>query len=75
VITFVRPGDRMKRHLDENKLFGDSRLLVAASATELSTALTMLLQDDADRARRGAIGRDRIGGPGAIDKIIASLQN
>ena len=73
VITFVRPGDRMKRHHDENKLFGDSRLLVAASATELSTALTMLLQDDADRARRGAIGRDRIGGPGAIDKIIETL--
>jgi uncharacterized protein (TIGR03492 family) len=73
VITFIRPGDRMKRHLDENKLFGDSRLLVAAASTELSTALTMLLQDDTDRARRGAIGRDRIGGPGAIDKIIETL--
>ena len=73
MITFVRPGDRMKRHLDENKLFGDSRLLVAADATELATSLTMLLQDDEDRTRRGAIGRDRIGGPGAIDKIIETL--
>ena len=73
VITFVRPGDRMKRHLDENKLFGDSRLLVAADATELATSLTMLLQDDEDRTRRGAIGRDRIGRPGAIDKIIETL--
>jgi hypothetical protein len=63
----------MKRHLDENKLFGDSRLLVAADATELATSLTMLLQDDTDRARRGAIGRDRIGGPGAIDRIIETL--
>jgi uncharacterized protein (TIGR03492 family) len=73
VITFVRPGDRMKRHLDENKLFGDSRLLVAADATELATSLTMLLQDHADRTRRGDIGRDRIGGPGAIDNIIETL--
>jgi len=73
VITFVRPGDRMKRHLDENKLFGDSRLLVADDANEISTALTMLLRDDADRARRGAIARERIGGPGAIDRIIEAL--
>ena len=73
VITFVRDADRMKRFTDENRLFGESRPLVRADAEELSSALAGLLRDDADRARRGAIGRDRIGGPGAIDQIIASL--
>jgi uncharacterized protein (TIGR03492 family) len=73
VITFVRPGDRMKRHLDENKLFGESRLLVADDANEISTALTMLLRDDVERVRRGEIGRERIGAPGAIDRIIETL--
>jgi hypothetical protein len=61
------------RFTDENRLFGDSRPLVAADAAELSGMLAKLLGDDADRARRAAIGRERIGGPGAIDQIIASL--
>ena len=73
VITFVRDTDRMQRFTDENRLFGDARPLVAADAAELSRMLENLLGDDADRARRAAIGRERIGGPGAIDQIIASL--
>jgi uncharacterized protein (TIGR03492 family) len=73
VITFMRDTDRMKRFTDENRLFGDSRPLVAADAGELSGMLAKLLGDDADRARRAAIGRERIGGPGAIDQVIASL--
>jgi len=73
VITFVRDTDRMKRFADENRLFGDARPLVAADAGELSGMLAKLLGDDAERARRSGIGRERIGGPGAIDQIIASL--
>jgi uncharacterized protein (TIGR03492 family) len=73
VITFVRDTDRMARFTDENRLFGDSRPLVAADVMELSQMLARLLGDDTDRARRTAIGRERIGGPGAIDQIIASL--
>jgi uncharacterized protein (TIGR03492 family) len=73
VITFIRDTDRLKRFTDENLLFGDSRPLVAADATELSGLLAKLLGDEIDRARRAAIGRERIGGPGAIDEIIASL--
>ena len=57
VISFIRPGDRMRRHDDESRLFGESRLLVRNEAGEIASALTALLQDDADRARRGAIGR------------------
>jgi len=46
---------------------------VQDDAREIGDALTALLGNEADRARRGQIGRDRIGGPGAIDEIIASL--
>jgi hypothetical protein len=63
----------MKRHEDESRLFGESRMLVKADPGDLSAALAGLLRDDADRARRGAIGRERIGGPGAIDAIIEEL--
>ncbi|HVY51314.1 MAG TPA: hypothetical protein VHA07_07080 [Devosia sp.] len=73
VIGFVRPGDRMSRHRDESRLFGDSRELLRDDADAIAGALANLLEDGAERARRGAIGRERIGGPGAIDEIIAAL--
>lgn len=73
VISFTRPGDRMKRHRDESRLFGEARLLVADDAGAIAEALAGLLADAEEQARRGAIGRERIGGPGAIDEIIAAL--
>lgn len=73
VISFTRPTDRAKRHRDEQALFGESRLLVRDDPDEISRALAGLLSNDADRSRRGAIGRERIGRPGAIDAIIAEI--
>lgn len=73
VVSFTRATDRAKRHRDEQAFFGDSRILVRDAAGALSDALAALLADDPDRARRGAIGRERIGPPGAIDAIIAEL--
>jgi uncharacterized protein (TIGR03492 family) len=73
VIGFTRPGDRMQRHRDESRLFGDARMLVRDDAGAIAEALAGLLADEAERRRRGAIGRERIGGPGAIDAIIAAL--
>jgi uncharacterized protein (TIGR03492 family) len=73
VLSFTRPTDRMSRHRDESRLFGDSRILVRDDATELSSALATLLADPADRTRRGAIGRDRIGPQGAMAAIVAEL--
>lgn len=73
VVSFVRSTDRASRQRDESRLFGDARMLVQDDATELSGALTMLLRDEAYRLRRGAIGRDRIGPPGALDAIVAEL--
>lgn len=73
VITFIRPGDRMKRHADESRLFGDARLLVRDSPDDLASALASLLRDEPERDRRAAIGRERIGPPGAIDQIIEAV--
>ena len=74
-ITFRSPEDRASRFEDESRLFGDARLAVAADADTIAAALAQLLSDPADLARRAAVGRQRIGGPGAIDAIIAELVN
>ena len=73
VITFVRPGDRRKRFEEENRLFGEARLLVEADAAQLAAAVERLLTDPSELARLGAAGHRSIGGPGAIDAIISSL--
>lgn len=73
VITFVNPRDRRSRFTDEQKLFGEARVVVEADADAVAAALGRLLGDDAERARLGAIGRKRIGGAGAANAIIAAL--
>lgn len=73
VISFTRATDRMSRHRDESRLFGDSRILVSHDAKQVSEAMARLLSDPAERARRGAVGRANIGPPGAIEAIIAEL--
>lgn len=73
VISFTRPGDRMQRHADESRAFGEARMLVRDDPAELAGAIAGLLADDADRGRRGAIGKERIGPAGAINQIISAL--
>lgn len=73
VVSFARSTDRASRHRDESRLFGDARILVGDDATEIAEATAGLLRDPRDRARRGAIGKERIGPPGAMAAIIAEL--
>jgi len=72
-ITFVNPRDRRSRFTDEQMLFGEARTVVAPEANAIGAALKHLLENDAERNRLGAIGRERIGGPGAMQAIIARL--
>lgn len=72
-ITFRSTADRQSRFDDESRLFGEARLAVAAEPGAIAAAIRLLTDDAADRQRRGAIGRERIGPPGAIDAIIAEL--
>ncbi|MCR6669837.1 hypothetical protein [Devosia ginsengisoli] len=72
-ITFVNPRDRRSRFNDEQMLFGDARTVVAAEAPAVGAALRKLLDDDEERRRLANIGRQRIGGPGAMAAIVETL--
>ena len=73
VITFTRENDRMKRYIEENRLFGEARRIVPAEPEKISEAVRRLLADPAEVERLGAIGKERIGGPGVIREIIGVL--
>ena len=73
-ITFVNPRDRRSRFTDEQKLFGDARTVVPAEASAIGAALRHLLGNDEERRRLGALGRQRIGGPGAMQAIVEALE-
>jgi uncharacterized protein (TIGR03492 family) len=72
-ITFTRPTDRMKRFHEENRLFGGARLLSTDVPQDLARLTRELLDNPGERQRLGAIGRERIGGPGVIERIIAAI--
>jgi len=72
-ITFVNPRDRRSRFSDEQMLFGEARTVVTAEAAAIGAALRHLLSDDEERRRLANIGRQRIGGPGAMHAIIDAL--
>jgi uncharacterized protein (TIGR03492 family) len=74
VITVVPETARVKRIEELQRFFGESRETVPANAAVLAAAMTKLLDDRKELARRGAIGAERIGPPGAIREIIAALQ-
>ncbi len=73
VVSFLIDEAREARRARVAALTGDSRIVVGKDAGALADAVSSLLEDDADRARRGAIGRERMGPPGAIDAVVAEL--
>lgn len=73
VITFINPRDRRSRFQDEQQLFGRARVVVEAESDKVAAALKRLLGDAAERASLGAIGRERIGGAGALNAILMAL--
>lgn len=74
VIHMTSPKDRQSRFEDEQRLFGEARIAVPGDADAVAQALGRLLGSADERARLGAIGRERIGGPGAIDEVLATLR-
>jgi len=72
-ITFQTAGDRPSRFRQESQLFGEARLTVEPDPQAIAGAIMKLVGNPAERLRRAAIGRDRIGPPGAIKAIIAEL--
>ena len=74
VIHMTSPKDRQSRFEDEQRLFGEAHIAVPGDADAVAQALGRLLGSADERARLGAIGRERIGGPGAIDEVLATLR-
>ncbi|ODT83411.1 MAG: hypothetical protein ABS76_03340 [Pelagibacterium sp. SCN 64-44] len=73
VIHMTSPKDRQSRFLDEQQLFGEARIAVPGQADAVAQALAHLLESPDERLRLGAIGRERIGGQGALDQVLAAL--
>lgn len=73
VITFINQRDRRSRFTDEQMLFGEARVVVPAEVPDIGAALKALLTDEDERRRLANIGRQRIGGPGAMHAIIDAL--
>jgi len=74
VITFNRADNRKKRMRDEQALMGEARILTPPDAGAVATALTGLLGNPDERARLGAIGKARLGGPGTLAAVVADLR-
>jgi uncharacterized protein (TIGR03492 family) len=75
VVSFLAENARETRRRRIAALTGDSRIVVERDAAALAAALAQLRADDADRQRRGAIGRERMGPPGAMAAIVGELVN
>ncbi|RYE09407.1 MAG: hypothetical protein EOP22_09000 [Hyphomicrobiales bacterium] len=73
VVSFLAEDARETRRKRIAALTGDSRIVTERTPEALAAELARLLADDADRKRRGALGRDRIGPSGAIPAIIEDL--
>ncbi|MGV3492094.1 MAG: hypothetical protein ACO1OG_12325 [Devosia sp.] len=73
VVSFLAEDARETRRRRIAALTGDSRIVTDRTPEALAAELARLIADDADRKRRGALGRDRIGPPGAIPAIIEEL--
>jgi uncharacterized protein (TIGR03492 family) len=73
VITFNKIADRPKRIRDEQALFGDAWVRVSGTPGPIARAVSHLLRDTDYRTKLGNVGRERIGGPGAIDAVLRVL--
>ena len=73
VVSFVMPGDRQKRLRDEALFTGEARILCPRDPVAVAGELSILLADPEERARRGRIGRLRMGPPGAIKSILKEI--
>lgn len=73
VITVQGPRSRASRRAEIGQMYGEARQLLPPDPAEIAMALSFLLGDPTERARRSEIGRERIGGQGAVDAIIAAI--
>jgi uncharacterized protein (TIGR03492 family) len=75
VVTFVGRGPQFTRKFvrTQKKLLGDSISVVESGPETVAKELLAILRDDARRARMAGIGRERMGEPGAVQRITAAI--
>jgi uncharacterized protein (TIGR03492 family) len=74
VVAFPAASAQFGRHFltAQHRLLGDA-MVRAANYREAATAVIRLLNNPAERARRGAVGRERMGPPGGSHRIIDAI--
>lgn len=75
VVSFHPEGSTERRKGRNEALAGDARIFTPRDPAAMAAAISRLLADPDDRARRGAIGKQRMGPPGAIQAIVEELAN
>lgn len=73
VVSFHAEGSTDRRMARNEALAGDARIFTPRDPDAMAHEIARLLADPADRMRRGNIGRERMGPPGAIAAIIEEL--
>lgn len=74
VVAFEPPGrDSGWYRKRQSGLLGDAMLVLAAESVSASAAVLDLLDDEPRRARMAAVGRARIGAPGAARRVAARI--
>lgn len=75
VVAFPGPGVQFgPRFLRAQKrLLGDALAVVAPDPEAVAAEVRLILQDEARRARMAAIGRERMGPPGAAARMAAAI--
>ncbi len=77
VVSFAPPNavQYTARFMDlQHRLLGDA-LVPAADWEGAAATAVRLLRDPEERARRGAVGRERMGPPGGVPAIAAEVEN
>jgi uncharacterized protein (TIGR03492 family) len=74
VVTFVGPGAQVSPEFValQQRLLGEA-LIVAQGWQDAAEAVVRLLGNPAERAARGAVGRERMGEPGAVPRIAHAV--
>lgn len=73
VINFRSFRDRGARYRDEQGLFGIARIVTLPEVGSVSQALRVLIANPEERARIGAIARERVGGASAIREVVEGI--
>ncbi|MEO6012143.1 MAG: hypothetical protein ABIQ30_00975 [Devosia sp.] len=73
VVGFHAEGETPKRQSQDEAMAGDAAIFTPRDPAAMAAAIARLLADEPDRLRRGAIGAEHMGPPGAIPAIIEEL--